>query len=163
MRIFPVTLGLLIAQPLFAQESVPEMPRQSASLEIFGSGLTYTLNYERFFYREPRFAIGLRTGAGFTPPQMTWAPACGLIGVTALWGMDGEYLELGASHVVLFDRFRGTGISMASFLIGYRYQPAPKGILFRAAFTPFYAPSRDPENGTMSLFPYAGFSVGYAF
>lgn len=152
--------ALCFSQP---REQLKPMPRQSAYVEALGAGLTYTLNYERFIYREPKFALGFRAGGGITPPRMTWAPCSGVIGLTALWGSDGELVEIGAYRIVLFDRFARSGIPVTALMFGYRYQPKPKGVLVKFGFTPFLSRHHQVEQSTVSLIPYMGASVGYGF
>ena len=128
-----------------------------------GSGLTYSVNTERFLYREPRFALGLRAGGSYMPAKFSRWPGSVVVGITALWGSAPEYLELGANNVVLIDKHSSRPLSLANFTIGYRHQPKVKGLLLRFAFTPFFTRIVDLEKRSFPLLPYAGFSVGYGF
>jgi len=137
------------------------MPKTSIYLEALGSGLTYSVNIERFVYREPHFALGLRLGGSYTPPSVSNWPGSIVAGATALWGSAPEYFEIGAFHLILFDKYSNRPLALTSFMMGYRYQPKTKGPMLRFAFTPFYTRIADLERKTIPLIPYAGVSVGY--
>jgi hypothetical protein len=162
MRFLLSLLVLAVATSAISQEVKDPMPKQSAYLELFGAGLTYTVNYERFVYREPKFAVGIRAGAGITPSSMTWAPYSCVIGVTALFGTEGEHFEAGAYRAFLYDRFNRTVVPITSAMLGYRYQPRIQGPLFKFGFAPFFARTKNTENKVVPLIPYLAFGVGYA-
>jgi hypothetical protein len=75
----------------------------------------------------------------------------------------GEFFEIGLYRVLLFDRFRDNVMPLTSAMLGYRYQPKPKGLMLRFGFTPYFARTPSVENKAVPMIPYAGFSVGYAF
>jgi hypothetical protein len=152
------------------------LPPRTAVNEIFfealGSGLLYSLNYERIF---DRWNIGLRAGASyFTYAVSSYNRSGNLTLVSfpvlasyyySLW--RGHHLQFGLGATVLytgvatdslgtsFDAERsGFGLA-ASAIVGYRYMPRDGGVSFGIGFTPLVRASK--------LLPWGGANVGYAF
>jgi hypothetical protein len=114
--------------------------------EALGSGLVYTLNYER----ELSSSFGLRLGFGYLPVSAekkngtTVSESATSAPLTLSWfpfGSTSSRLEVGAglSYVDLTKSVRGfpqvNSIGYAGIL-GYRYEEEDGGFLFRADFTP---------------------------
>jgi hypothetical protein len=139
--------------------------------ELFGSGLLYSVNYERVF--EP-WHVGLRGGASYFTYAVSSYGRSGNL-VLASFPMLASYyvpwrshnLQLGLGATVLYtgvatdsqgtafesDR-SGLGVA-ASGLLGYRYLPRDGGVSFGVAFTPMVRAG--------SFLPWGGASAGYAF
>ncbi|MDB4940660.1 MAG: hypothetical protein JWP97_194 [Labilithrix sp.] len=139
--------------------------------EALGSGLLYSVNYERFF---DRWHLGLRGGASyFTYPVSSYGRSGNLTLVSfpllasyyVTWGRHHLQLGLGAtvlytgassdSEGVEFSTERsGLGVA-ATAMVGYRYWPRDGGFSFGVGFTPLVR--------TTSFLPWGGASVGYVF
>jgi hypothetical protein len=139
--------------------------------EALGSGLFYSVNYERMMGGLP---IGLRVGASFFTWKISDASGAGNLTlatfpVLASYYIGGVHhklqLGLGATAIYLAASTDSAGVqygSAAAFgiaatgVVGYRYVPASRGISFGAGFTPMLRASK-------GLLPWGGASVGYAF
>lgn len=134
-------------------------------MELFGNGLTYSLNYDMRFSGKPD-GIGGRAGIGYFAIDGISLATVPLM-VNYLMGKNGKYFEIGAgaTYLAAADRQnsnptgspinRGTGW-IGSLSFGYRSQPVDGGFLFRAGLTPFFDRS--------SFWPFwPQVSVGYAF
>jgi hypothetical protein len=139
-----------------------QIKAEGVFLEIGGPGLAISGNYDARFAKQ-RNGWGYRAGAGYfgsggntvftVPLQLNY-----------LYGEHNHLLELGAGTTFLnskgdnkgkiweFDRITGF---IATGTIGYRYQPAAKGLNFRIAFVPILY--------DQGLMPIGGLSIGYTF
>jgi hypothetical protein len=139
--------------------------------EVLGSGLLYSLNYERIF---DSLHVGIRGGASyFSYPVSDYGKSGNLklltIPVVASYylGMPKHKLQLGLGATFLYtgvssdstgtkfesDR-SGAGIAVTA-IIGYRYLPPAGGFTFGVAFTPLL------RSG--SFLPWGGAEAGYSF
>ena len=136
------------------QEATPPIKHHSVYLELGGNSGVYSLNYD---YSLPvsentKLAVGgglallsiysyhegpspVKTNLYFFTPE-----------ANLLFGKNSHHLETGAS-LILFQ--------IPALRVGYRYQPAKGGFLFRAGFTPLLF--------RMEIFPWGGISFGYTF
>jgi hypothetical protein len=158
-----------------SSDATANAPERTAVNDVFfeaaGSGLLYSVNYERII---PSLRIGLRGGASY----FTWAVSSyGKSGNLTLvsfplvasyylgWRSHNIQLGLGAtilytgaasdSQGVKFDAERsGAGLA-ANAVVGYRYMPHDGGISFGAGFTPLLRTSK--------FLPWGGANVGYLF
>lgn len=139
--------------------------------EAFGSGLLYSLNYERII---PSWNIGLRAGASYFTYAVSSYGASGNLTLVSFpllasyyFGWRNHHLQLGLGATILYTgvssdsvgtRFEsdrsGLGLA-ASAVVGYRYMPRDGGISFGVGFTPLLRTSR--------FLPWGGANVGYAF
>ncbi|MBX3192841.1 MAG: hypothetical protein KF819_38005 [Labilithrix sp.] len=138
-------------------------------LEGFGSGLLYSVNYERII--EP---FGLRVGVSyFTYPVSSYGKSGNLslftVPMMVSWytGWESHKVQLGLGATVIYlgaatdsegtafggDR-AGAGIAATAF-VGYRYLPKDGGLTFGAGFTPLL-------RGSKAL-AWGGANVGYTF
>ncbi len=151
--------------------------------EFAGNGLIYSVNYDRLFSN----AIGARIGVSYTAPEhvsLTTFPVMVyyLVGL----GSGGSKLELGLGVTVLLqpqyqslsfmaavdDHLKGNSV-LGTATVGYRYQRADGGLIFRVGFTPFfgtfsrekpfvpYVPTQYED--AFRFVPWGGISVGYGF
>jgi hypothetical protein len=147
-------------------DTTPTNPAwNSIYAEALGTGLVYTLNYER----ELSGSFGLRLGFGYLPVSAekkngtTVSESATSAPLTLSWfpfGASSSKLEIGAglSYVDLTKSVRGfpevNSIGYAG-IIGYRYEEEDGGFLFRAAFTPVILAG--------GFYPWGGFSLGFGF
>ena len=177
MRQHYLAAGFLLATATaaYSQTSGAVTAPNAIYLELLGNGGLYSLNFDRRLSPRTSLRIGFAhwssSGGVFddSEREITTMPVM----LNRLRGSGNHKLELGAG--ILVGRSTRTESSFAesadtkSFftftgLIGYRYQRADGGPVFRAGFTPFFGlgddPSAYPEKG---LLPSAGASFGYAF
>ena len=152
-----IILLILLADPIFGQDSLESSTTIRSNVffaEACGSGLLFSMNYERLFNNK----FGVRVGVG----------SAGLFGLT-LPAILNYYigkekkLELGLG-LIYTDYFSDNGgkyISNGKFLItgtiGHKFQSEKSGIIFRFSFTPIYNPFKG------KILPFGGLSIGYAF
>jgi hypothetical protein len=128
-------------------------------LELGGSGLIYTLNFDKRLSKMEN-GLGFRLGIGGAGSE-----GSGYVAIPAqlnyLLGENGKYLELGAGVTFLsaqadfFFNDETQSTVLGNAVVGFRSQPfGKKGFTWRAAFTPFIS------NGFL---PYFGASIGYRF
>jgi hypothetical protein len=97
-------------------------------LEIGGSNVELSLNYEHLFNDNWSVRIGLTPR--FRPGALT------LLGGSYLIGSGSHKFEIGASGSIFTPPYYDNALLFFSGIIGYRYQPKSGGFFFRAAFTP---------------------------
>ena len=146
-------LILLFSLPLMAQkEATPISAKNAVYLELVGSGLLYSLNYDRIFYQKGWFKSAARIGFSALPKKFeteTYWNAALPLELLGMYGRSEHHLEFGvgytpyyyasAKHVIVskgdeFDQYRLR--SIVPFRVGYRYQKADGGLVFRIGFLP---------------------------
>lgn len=163
-------IPLLLAGPALAATLTATAPNV-VFLEGFGSGLLYSVNYERLAFSSH---VGLRVGASyFTYPVSSYGKSGNLsllsvpLVVSGYLGGERHKAQLGVGATVLslgaptdsegtaFGGERaGTGVA-ATGVVGYRYLPDSGGFTFGVAFTPLLRGSK--------FLPWGGVNAGYAF
>lgn len=139
-------------------------------LELLGSGLFYSINYDRILWEKSNVAMSARIGASYIPVSEFWDfNTFGFpIECSFLKGRR-NYLEIGSSVLIQQNFYGGTSSkSLIAFgRIGYRYQKKNGGTMFRIALTPFVAIIYDDENrlqeGFLPVLPWVGISIGRSF
>ncbi len=169
----PVIAPAVAPAPPQAEEPRDEhVPSNALFFEVLGTGLLYSINYQRMLDRIP---LGLRAGVSFITYKVSNAQGSGnlLLAtlpllVTYYVGPPRHKLELGLGATLIYfsassdatgTKFEGPGTGLgiaASGVIGYRYVPETRGVTFGAGFTPLL---RSPKG----FLPWGGASVGYAF
>lgn len=169
--------ALVLAPPeVAAAAPVPPAaaPRTASNVvfaEVLGSGLLYSLNYERLF---DRLHLGARAGASyFTTSVSSYGRSGNLVLVSVplvasyYFAWRSHNLQLGLGATFLYTKVgsdsqgtefvtarSGFGIA-ASAVVGYRYLPRSRGITFGVAFTPLLRAT--------AFLPWGGAHVGYVF
>ncbi len=157
--------------PLEAERGRERTAANVVFAEAFGSGLLYSVNYERIV---DTWNIGLRGGVSYFTYAVSSYGASGNLTLVSLpllasyyVGWRSHHLQLGLGATILytevatdstgtkFDGERsGLGIA-ATGVVGYRFIPRDGGISFGVGFTPLVRTSR--------FLPWGGANVGYAF
>jgi hypothetical protein len=147
--------------------------------ELAGNGLFYSINYDHLFTG----SIGGRVGACYVSPSFVSTATFPLMAYYLI-GSGNSKLELGLGACVILqqegqsfswgsgdDNFEGNGF-LGTTTVGYRYQRAEGGIVFRVGLTPFFGkyvretllPSYRTVREDVFKFNFSGgISVGYAF
>lgn len=153
----------------------PAEPARTAAnavfFEAFGSGLLYSVNYERIV---DAWDLGFRGGVSYFTYSVSSYGRSGNLSILTLpltasyyLGSARHKLQLGLGATVIYSmpstdsqgtefggERAGLGVA-ASAVVGYRYLPPHGGVTFGAGFTPLLRPSR--------ALAWGGASVGYAF
>lgn len=147
------------------QAQIAERTRgQSVYVEVLGSGLLYSFNYDTRFTQRHN-GIGGRAGIGYLAvdgARLTTLPLM----VNYLFGHERHFFEVGIGTSVLIasepidfapvgERNRASG-AIGTMNLGYRLEPTDGGFVFRAGLTPFFGSSF-----FWPLWPQVSF--GYAF
>ena len=132
--------------------SYKKIKHHSIYVELGGNSVLYSLNYDYTFSLSKSCKLAIGSGFEYlilgsykdsdTPqdkPFLFVTPA-----VNFLLGKKSHHLEVGISAIYF---------SMPSARIGYRYQPAKGGFLFRVGYTPML----------MGPLHWCGISFGYTF
>ena len=155
-----------------APESRPRTALNDVFFEALGSGLTYSVNYERII---DKWNVGLRAGASYLTVPVSKYDRTGNLTLVSfpvlasyyyqLW--RGHHLQGGLGATLLYTGVAsdstgtkfvaersGFGLA-ASAVVGYRYIPRDGGVSFGVGFTPLLRASK--------FLPWGGADVGYAF
>jgi hypothetical protein len=165
-----VLLAVAGAQPTVAQQPAVA---NNVYLELLGNGGLYSINYERRLTEQ----LGLRAGIARWTADDWWSDAQTTItslplGVSFLPGSGTRRIELGAGILVgqrqrtgaLGSAGQTNGFTSLTGVVGYRFQPARSGWLFRVGFTPFYGlGDEDAAYPDQGFLPSIGVSAGYSF
>ena len=159
----PLALALFLLA-LSPTATAQDVPKNSVYFELGGSGLFYTLNYERTLLEDVYFErVNARIGFGAAAQNarnggpLVWSTLMIHPLTTKKHGPD-----LGLGVLYLYDPGGWLddvlGIEQgpcAAFAIGYRYQSPGGGRVFRFSFTPLLSPE--------TVFAWGGLSLGVAF
>ncbi|MDB4934881.1 MAG: hypothetical protein JWP87_1853 [Labilithrix sp.] len=157
----------VVAPPEAGERTAPN----NVFFEALGSGLLYSLNYERMF---EKLHIGLRAGASYFTYAVSSYGRSGNLTLVSFpllasyyVGWRSHHLQLGLGATILytgaasdsqgtsFDAERsGAGLA-ASGIVGYRFMPRDGGVSFGIGFTPLVRTSK--------FLPWGGANIGYAF
>ncbi len=164
-----------VPEPPAVVAPAPAAPARTASNVIFGevlgSGLLYSVNYERVLSALP---IGLRAGASyFSYPVSTYGRSGNLklatfpLVASYYLGTPRHKLQLGLGATLIYlgvstdstgTKFEGdrSGFGVAATaVVGYRYLPPDRGFTFGVGFTPLLR--------TSSFLPWGGANAGFIF
>lgn len=132
---------------LDAQDNLLSIPRNVVFVEIGGSAIYSSLNYERLFITTEKVKIGGRIGVStyrLTDFALNFNPDIFLpFGLNALYGKKNSLL-FGVGQVIANTVSAGSSdykpkrntMVHASFNIGYAYQKIEEGIIFRISYSP---------------------------
>lgn len=136
----------------------------SIYLELLGNGGLYSINYDRLLSDN----VGIRLGLMYLSEAsflFVTAKDITVIPVTLNFFTGGEHkLEFGAGVSMVsvsgadflgLEKNSGESTAVPTATLGYRYQPADGGFLFRIGFTPIFGPD--------GVAPLLGISFGSAF
>jgi hypothetical protein len=157
-------LILLSSSQSRAQYSNTSPVKNQVYLELGGSGLTYSINYERLLSEN----FALRGGIGITPGLLFIDGTLFTIPISGSYLIGGDFskleLGLGATYITstdieFFDLPAGSFSAVAiDGIIGYRGGNPRGGFVFRIAFNPMYSSEFNPN-----FIPYGLISFGYGF
>lgn len=151
-----VLLALTIVAASSAAAQAPTVTRNRLYVELLGSGIVYSFNYERELHER----LNVRIGIGGLPFQsVQYAVGFGMVGTTL--GSRPHSVRLAAGGGLLYaidvwvieavDRLYGYGTAS----VAYQFQPRARGVFFRAACTPVVTADEAQLWG--------GVGVGWAF
>jgi hypothetical protein len=172
----PVLTAALILTMLYCPGQEPvqinefRIPNNSIYLEIFGSSLLYSFNYERNIFENEKFGLSARVGAGyadlsFSQPERDYVFP---FTISMLFrGYKRLYFEVGSGLTFKRDgnaeEMHSEWMFESNYYIttnlGFRYQ-GKKGFLFRAGYTPFLDLQEHFAYGWWNGF---GISLGFSF
>ena len=181
---------------LLAQDSTPIKPDTLAKtgknviyMELLGSALFYSINYENVLWAKDKKVITARIGLSHGDIyNKTIYELFAPITTSFLYGRNKSKLELGAGGLVHFNthpyprtrkerkNYVENGEAPAFsppfevfpiVVIGYRFQPKTKGIVFRTSFTPIvdrlFRYNYFVIEDKFPVFWWGGMSIGYIF
>lgn len=147
----------------------PFQNKNSFQLEILGSTVFYSLNYERILINGGRLKTAAQAGISYYPPSLGvrdfWLP----IGINEIISFGNHHIEAGMGYMPVRESLRDPDLQVIEWFwshmitgrIGYRYQKPDGHLILRAAFTPVLEVNI-PGFGA-EFHPLAGVSLGYSF
>lgn len=143
---------LLLSENLCAQDSTSFYRPRSVYIELGGTAVLYSINFENKFTHFKYHNMGLRIGCAYYLDRIV-----PLSTLNYYFGRRNHYLEIGAGF--LSGDFYDRDITWTA-LIGYRYVIEKNGLFFRADFTPSLRPK---DTDSDRFWKWGGISIGYAF
>ena len=163
--VLPLLLLMLSTSGLTQTENEDEkIHKNSGYLELGGSGLWYSLNYDRVIKKYKRTAFTGRTGLSYFGNLDTNTMTMPLE-FSFLLGKKKHFAEIGIGPTFLQAFTEHISAMAVLGVIGYRFQPMVKrGLMFRATFTPFIGEiSSEKGYWNWVRIPWGGVSIGYIF
>ena len=175
------------AGPAFAGRPSSSGDDRDANNSFFveggGSGLLYSLNYERIVERD----FGLRVGFGYvglsataSSGGTTSSASASIVTVPVMFNYLGissgnHTLELGAGATMVYVSGAGSSgpiagsasgmVPLATAVIGYRRQPVDGGFMFRIGVEALVGKGlalSNPDPNTVGVLPWAYLSLGFS-
>lgn len=170
-----IFISLLITFSCLSQSEKEQADRLSNKnaiyLELLGSGLFYSINYDRILITKTKLALSGRIGLSYFPITNFWDFHTFSIPLelNLLIGKENKYFEIGLSSLYQqnFDEMNTSRSLFGSFRLGYRYQKNDDGLIYRIGLTPLLPIILDDEYQLdvdfVPAIPWIGFSVGYGY
>ena len=140
MKIVTIALVFVaLSSVTFSQET---LSKRAVYLEIGGSGIAASLNYEQTFWTRNNNAFSLRGGLGYFPlilnTNISLGTTSAILGANFSRNFKAHYLNIGISNALTSTFSKGIGsefnsVSFSHLLIpaiGYRYQQPEKHKVF---------------------------------
>ena len=168
-RIFLLAFLFLVIFNLQAQES--NIKRNVVNLELAGSGILYSFNYDRLLIIDQNMRFTVNAGTWYIPHFEDYTDfkimVGGVVGFNTLIGQEKHFAELGVnlSYMYLQD-IDDLKYHMAYLPIrlGYRYQKDEGGLFYRASFMPMISIFQDADAEILyPVTPHFALGIGYAF
>jgi|GEM_PF-1391516 hypothetical protein len=161
-------VSLVIFSNSFSQNTA--IKKNSLSLELAGTQLIYSINYDRIFYSENKLHLAANVGLSYIPPIENYIDmhiAGWSLGWSTLYGKTQHFAELGINFTMwsmldIEDNFFINYFQPLKF--GYRYISQTNRLSIRAAIMPIVSIYQDPDAEFLyPITPHFSLSVGYAF
>lgn len=131
-QIFILSIGLFLFLPKLSYSQT-----NSISLELAGSGIFYSINYERSFLEREKFTLATRIGfTGFPIYEPREAVFFLPLGLEARLGPKPHQLSLGLGASIMYITERVFAVRAVPS-ISYRYQPIDKKMFYKISYAPF--------------------------
>lgn len=154
----PVTMMFFIQAQGVAQNSV--------YLEAGGANLFYSINYDRFIFKNEKNNVGARVGAMYWPFTKGSSYASFPFGLSVFHKMKTNYLELGGTNSAIY-RFTGGSagkyITLKSIKFGVRHQASEKGLFWALHFQYSRFSRSLDDHISFGWIPGGGAGIGYSF
>jgi len=162
-----ILLLIIFCKKSIAQQNseANSLNKNSTYIEVGGSGLWYSFNYDRIVRRKERTALSARVGFSYFGNLANTNTITFPLSISFLYGKHKNFLELGGGPTTLYSFDENiTGIG-ALGIIGFRHQPMEsKGLMYRIVFNPFIGEySTDKGYWNWVSIPWGGVSFGYVF
>ncbi|MDF1673824.1 MAG: hypothetical protein P1U41_09970 [Vicingaceae bacterium] len=169
MRLLLIIIISFTCLPLIsnAQKDIENssINKNSVYLEVGGSGLWYSINYDRILFKREHKALSVRAGISYLGDFSDTNAITIPISASFLYGRNKNFLEVGGGPTTLHSFAESiTGVG-AIGIIGFRHQHTNnKGLMYRIVFNPFLVEySTDKGYWNWVAIPWAGISLGYTF
>ena len=150
-----LALVLSISQYAHSQQDPSPLSRNSAFIELLGSGFILSFNYQRHFFLQNNRHLSVRAGIG---PGFDKEDAFLPIGVTYNIGKLKHFFETGLGYTHRPDPDDQRWINV---IVGYKYQHHRSGFLLKAQLTPMIFVNNF-EDDRWPVFPWAGIVLGWS-
>ena len=152
-----------------AQES--EIKKNATYIELAGSGLLYSVNYDRLLIIDEKLRFSATVGTWYIPHIESISDFSYMIGsslgVNTLFGKQKHFAEFGVNVAYMIMNDIDNSIYQLIYLpvrIGYRYQKDEGGLFLRASFMPIIPILQDNDVAIFyPVSPHFSVGVGYSF
>ncbi len=140
-------------------------------MELGGTGLIYSLNYDRLLMQEEKLAISVNLGVSYIPnffPNSDFAHIYGnSLGFSTLVGSSRHFAEIGFNASYWYMKDIDDDVYWLTFLpirLGYRYQKKEGGLFFKTSFMPIVPIYQDADASLLyPLTPHFALGLGWSF
>ena len=169
VRYFFIILFFSFFFNLNAQDLV--VKKNTAYFEVGGSGLLYSVNYDRLLVIDEKMRFSLTAGTWYIPHIESISDFNYMIGtavgVNTLFGKQKHFAEFGVNVAYMIMNDIDNSIYQLIYLpfrIGYRYQKDDGGLFLRASFMPIVPILQDADVAIFfPVSPHFSLGAGYSF
>jgi hypothetical protein len=156
---------------LFSTGQNTDIKKNALSLEIAGTGILYSFNYDRMLLINENMRFAVNIGTWYIPPMPSLSDfnymIGGTVGFSTLFGKTKHFAELGLnlSYINMKDIDDNVFHTLYQPIrIGYRFQKDEGGLFLRAAFMPMISIVQDPDAEFLyPVTPNFSASIGFSF
>jgi hypothetical protein len=152
-----------------AQENVQK--KNTVYMELAGSGLLYSVNYDRYLLIDNKMRFSSTIGFWYIPYIEAFTDFSymigSVVGFNTLFGTQKHFFELGVNVAYMNMKDTEDNYFHTSYLpirIGYRYQKDEGGLFLRASLMPIVAIIQDVDAEFLyPVTPHFAVGLGYSF
>lgn len=154
-----------------AKSQENNIKKNSVYLEIAGSGLLYSVNYDRLLIIDNKMRFSTTVAVWYIPHIESISDFKYMIGSSVgfntLFGKQTHFAELGINFAYMNMKDTEDNIYHTAYLpirLGYRYQKDDGGLFLRASLMPIIAIYQDADAEFLyPVTPHFSIGVGYGF
>jgi len=169
VRFLILLLSIFLFLNSFSQDKL--IKKNTVSVELAGSGLFYSINYDRLIVINEKIRFSATTSLWYLPRIERLSDFQSFAGANlsfnTLFGKQTHFAELGFGFSYINMRQENGKMYHTTYIplrIGYRYQKDEGGLFGRVSFMPLFENYQHVDVKVLAVVtPYLALAIGYTF